>query len=353
MSTTSAVNSFPARIARSGWIESPGFDTFLLILAPLLTLPIIAGVYWRIPLLAVGGGLTLAFAHYSSTLTFYFWDENRKYHRTRWLAFFAGPVMLATVYLLLLGFEVPFVIQFVIFFWNTWHVARQNSGILSIYRQRSGVSAPAQKNAANNAIIAASTFLALWNIDTHKEVVALFGLVSDDLIEIVRLTACVAAAFFLCRLALSLLRRKEPIGLPEGLFLASSLAFFYPYLFIRSSEIATFAMLLPHYVQYMALVWLLHRRKFGAAREGAPVALRRISAKLFLLIPLLFAVGFSFYLMKGFFDGRGYQYWFESLYLLIALEHFYLDGLIWSFKQPHVRQTIGSYLMRRPAVASA
>jgi hypothetical protein len=29
-------------------------------------------------------------------------------------------------------------------------------------------------------------------------------------------------------------------------------------------------MLLPHYVQYMALVWLLHRRKFGNAKRRGP-----------------------------------------------------------------------------------
>ena len=125
-----------APIGRAEWIQSPGFDTFLLIFAPLVTLPIIAGVYWRVPLLAIGGGMTLAFAHYGSSLSFYLWDENRQYHRTRWLAFFAGPVILTMVYLLLLGFQVPFVIQFILFFWNTWHVARQNCGILSLYRSR-------------------------------------------------------------------------------------------------------------------------------------------------------------------------------------------------------------------------
>ena len=351
------MNGFPAnvreRIARAGWIESAGFDTFLLIFAPLATLPIIAGLYWKIPILAIGGGLVLAFAHYSSTLAFYFWDENRDYYRSRWLAFYAGPVILGALYVMLLSFQVPYVIQFILFFWNTWHVARQNCGILSIYRQRSGVSDPAQREAANYAIITASTFLAVWNIETHPEVAALFGLVSADLTGLVKVGAGTVAGIFACRLALSLVRRKEPIGLPEGLFLASSVGFFYPYLFIRNSEVATFAMLLPHYVQYMALVWLLHRRKFGGATQGAPIALLRVSSKLVLLIPLLFGVGASFYLMKDFFDSRGFQWWFESLYLLIALTHFYLDGLIWSFKRPHVRQTIGSFLLRRPAGAAA
>lgn len=342
-----------ATLARAGWIQSPGFDIFLLILAPLSTLPLIAGLYFRIPLLAIGGGMTLAFAHYASTIPFYFWDDSRQYHRARWIAFYAGPAILAAVYFALIGLQVPYAIQFALFFWNTFHVARQNCGILSIYRQRARVSDPAQKNAANSAILASSVFLAVWNIDTHKEVSALFGLVSSGLTEFVKLAAGVVATTFICRLAIALRRRAEPIGLPEGLFLLSSLAFFYPYLFIRDSEVATFAMLLPHYVQYMTLVWLLHRRKFGATAEGAPAMLRRASARLSLLLPLLFVVGFSFYVMKIYSDRHGYAYAFETLYLFIAFQHFYLDGLIWSFKRPHVRQTIGTFLLRRPAAASA
>lgn len=343
-----------ARFARAGWIESPTFDTVLLILAPLVTLPVMAGFYWHIPILAVGGFLTLAFAHYFSTFMFYFWHENREYHRTRWVAFFAGPIIVAAVCLLLLqGNEVPLVIPFVVFFWNVFHVARQNTGILSLYRQRAGVSDPVQRNAANYAIIAASIFLAVWNIDTHPEVSALFGLVSNDLALFVKISAGMAAAALTANLALALWRRRDSIGIPEGVFLAASLGFFYPYLFIRNSEAATIAMLLPHYVQYMALVWLLHRRKFGAASEGAPVILRHMSARLMLLVPILFGVGFSFYLLRNFSSSQGYGHWFVNLYLIVALVHFYLDGLIWSFRRPHVRRTIGSFLLRRPAAGSA
>jgi len=124
--------------------------------------------------------------------------------------------------------------------------------------------------------------------------------------------------------------------------------FFYPYLFLHNSELATVAMLLPHYVQYIAIVWLLHRRKFDCAAEGAPLALRRLSSNLWLLIPALFVIGFSFYLLRDVSVSQGYGSMFAALYLLVALEHFYLDGLIWSFRRPHVRQTILPFLLRRP-----
>jgi hypothetical protein len=343
-----------ARLTGAAWIESARFDLLLLVFAPLVTLPIMAGFYFKIPALAAGGFLTLAFAHYASTVAFFLWEENRDYHRARWLAFFGVPFVIAVVCLLLQAYEVPLFIPFVVFFWNVFHVARQNCGILSLYRQRAGVSDPAQRAPANDAILAISFFLALWNIETHPDVAAVFDWVSTGFTFLVKFVAGVATAFFTARLALSLWRRPGSIGVPEGVFLAASLGFFYPYLFLRNSEGATIAMLLPHYVQYMALVWLLHRRKFGHPDSaGAPVFLRHVSSRLVLLIGLLFGVGFSFYLLRNFSATQGLNHWFVNLYLVIAVVHFYLDGLIWSFRQPHVRKTIGAFLLRRPAARRA
>jgi hypothetical protein len=347
-SATSAPANGWAQKLHQGWIVSLPFDALLLVFAPLVTLPIIAGVYYQIPLLAIGGGMMLAFAHYSSTLSFFLWQENRTYHRSRWVAFYVGPIVITVVYLSLLGFQVPYLIQFVLFFWNTFHVARQNNGILSLYRQRAGVANPVQRNSANYAILSISLFLAVWNIDTHREVTGLLGWFGDGLNNWLRVVAGLVALFFLFRLAFALYRRQESMGIPETLFLLASLLFFYPYLFIKDSGIATFAMLLPHYVQYMALVWLLHRRKFAGATGGAPPLLRLVSGRLVYLIPMLAAIGFFFYFLKGFMDSNSYAYGFESLYLFIAFLHFYMDGLIWSFKRPHVRKSMLPFLLPQP-----
>jgi hypothetical protein len=142
---------------------------------------------------------------------------------------------------------------------------------------------------------------------------------------------------------------QRDLGAPELLFLLASVAFFYPYLFIHNSEIATFAMLLPHYVQYMAIVWLLHRRKFGRTDGGVPSLLQLMSRKVTVLIPVLIVAGGFFYGLHEASIKFNRPVLFETAYLMIAFEHFYLDGLIWSFKQPHVRQTIGKFL--RPATA--
>jgi hypothetical protein len=339
-----------------GWIVSPAFDSILIIFAPLTILPVM--VLYKLSatrVLGIGIGLTLAFAHYFSSTVFYFWKESSEYHRQRWLAFFAGPVILALVYGALMLYRVPNIIQFVLFFWTAFHVARQNSGILSTYRHRSGSTDPAQRNAANRAILAISVFIALWNIDTHVQVTALFNAVGANTVSFVRFAAGAVALITLIHLAVVFLRRwrmGQPPAIPEVLFLMVSLGFFYPYLVIRSSEMATVAMLLPHYVQYMGIVWLIHRRKFGNQPGAAvPAALRALSSKLYYLIPTLLAIGAVFAISERQLTLAGKPTIFETTYLFLAFEHYYLDGLIWSFKRAHVRQTIAPALLGRPAAA--
>ena len=70
--TNSGLSAFRTRIESFGWIHSPLFDIVLLIFAPLATLPILVGLYFSIPVLAITGGVVLAFSHYFSTVTFYF-----------------------------------------------------------------------------------------------------------------------------------------------------------------------------------------------------------------------------------------------------------------------------------------
>ena len=350
MSELALERALPASRAREGWIVSPAFDISLLIFASLLTLPILAGYYLGNPLLAIGGSITLAFAHYCSSFVFYFWDENKAYHRQRWLAFFAGPLLLAAIYAALVMTGVPYVIPVVLFFWNTFHIARQNCGLLSIYRHRAGVTDISQKAAANRAILATSLFLCLWNIETHKEVAGMFAFLGAGWANILRWSAGIIALLAIVGLGRALWIRSEhneALHIPEALFLVTSVGFFFPFLVLPSSEIATLATLLPHYVQYMAIVWLVHRRKFGDGSPGVGAVLQKLSGSLLWLLPALAATGFSFYVVMVLSARAGRQSLVMTLLLLVAFEHFYLDGLIWSFKQPHVRKTIAPALLNR------
>jgi hypothetical protein len=330
------------------WIQSPAFDLFFFIGAPLVMLPVTMGALWWSNAFALLG-FVLAFAHYASSFTFYLWDENQERHRTRWLAFFGGPVLITVTFCALVLLRVPLIVQVILFFWNTVHVARQSCGILSIYRHRAGVFDPAQKKAANGAILAVNLWFCLWNIETHLEVEPLLVAVSPRLPRLLWAAAgalALVALFRALRAFWSRARAGSPPGLPELAVFGTALALFHPFLWIADSARATFAMLLAHYLQYLGLVWLLHRRKFQEAGGSVPqLVLQRVSRNLGVLLPALAGVGLGFFFVKELMTRGGYLPVFEAFYLLVAFLHFYVDGLFWAFRDPHVRRSIGPYLM--------
>lgn len=348
--------ALPTRVRAAPWIQSPTFDLGFFALAPLVTLPIILA-YSMGSRLALVAGFLLAYPHYVSTFAFYLWDENRPRHRERWMAFLAGPIVLAATFILLVLFRVPLVIQVVLFAWNTFHVARQSGGILSIYRHRAGVFDAAERNAANAAILATNGWFCLWNIGTHREVFPVLSWVATWFPRALFLGLGAFAAFALLRLLrvwVARTRAGRPPTVAEGAFLAASLALFHPYLWMADSAAATFSMLIPHYLQYLGLVWLLHRRRFARPEGSAlQVGLQRLSANLPVLVMTLAGIGVFFLAANVVFTRLGVKAVYEAAYLLLAFTHFYLDGLFWAFKDPHVRRSLGPYLMRGAAPDAA
>ena len=335
------------------WIQSPAFDLPFIVLSPLVVLPMILIELGGIPWIAILG-FALAFAHYFSTFTFYFWDDNRERHRTRWLAFFAGPVILTLVYFGLIRLDYFWLISVLVITWNTYHVARQSCGLLSIYRHRAGVSDPGQKKVANAAILSANVWFVLWNIESHPDVYPLLTAVSPGFPLLLWVATGGLAVVFAGRLGVALWRRARAGAvphLPELAFIGTSIGLFHPYLWLRDSGGATYAMLLAHYVQYLGLVWLLHRRKFPKPVGSRPqVLLQRLSANIPLLLTVLLGATLSVWGVKWLADHSGHARAFEAFYLLVAFLHFYLDALFWAFRDPHVRRSLAPHLMRGAVV---
>ncbi len=335
--------------ARRPLIQSLGFDSVFFLCSPLVTLPLALLPLLIAPQLALLFFL-LAFPHYASTFAFYFWDENRERHVTRWFAFFAGPVIIAIAYWALFYFKVPRLMQLVLFVWNVYHVGRQSCGIVSIYRHRAGVMDNAAKQSTNFAILAANFAFAFFNIDSHPQFGPFLRDISPRATALLQSVLAVTALVALAGLGKSIWERikvgKKPLA-PELIFITTSIAIFHPYLWLRSSGMATAMMLLPHYLQYLGIVWLLHRRRFRTA-EGSmgQRTLQRLSTNMPLLLLVLAGIGASFAIASVVLRHTGHDTIFETMYLMLAFEHFYLDGLFWAFKDPSVRKSIGPWLTR-------
>ena len=214
-------------------------SALLTILSPLIALPVLI-ISPSPSMLSLAFGCVLGVPHYLSTLTFYFWDDTRVQHRSHWMLFFGGPVLIVASIAGAILFSVPFIVQLVVYVWNTVHVARQSCGILSIYRHRAGVKDPAIKPIVNGAILWTAVALAFWDTSGYPTLHQFMTKLWAQLPYAVWLVATLAATVALVRLAASLVQRyQSPLRprLPELVMLANSLLLFHPYLWIHDRRI--------------------------------------------------------------------------------------------------------------------
>lgn len=331
-----------APIARQGpsspWIESRGFDLAWFILSPL------AGLALLLAYPAGGVALTIAAAtlvggpHYLASYSFFFWEDTAASRRERWVVHLVVPAGIVAIVALVAIYKVPAVIMFVIYFWNAWHVSRQSCGILSIYRHRGGYADEGHKRVTNAAIIGTGLCMALWNLEWYPAMNDLLSAPSPLFPRLLWAASAVFAAVSLAALAQSLLRRhragKSPTA-PEWAFLATSLVLFHPYLWIRDADLATLGMLMGHFIQYLGIVWLVNRRKFGSGALSTPRWVAGVWREPRLLLAVFALSGAMFMLL---------QLNLTALTVALVLLHFYFDGVFWAFKRADVRKSLGPWL---------
>lgn len=330
---------------QSRWIRSARYDLSLFTLSPLAGLAVI------LPALASPKGIhvwiaatyLVAIPHYVSSFSFYMGDRNLAYYSTRRLVFFAGPVMIFFAVMGLRLTRIDALVQSALYTWNVYHVSMQSLGILSLYRHLNGGSF-SEGRPARFAILGVNSFLAFLHLDR-------FAPIYDNLVRIhfpmwiIRpfflTVALVGLAFYLRNLR----ARVNPMRGGELAFLISSLVLFHPYLWVRELNIATYGMLMGHFLQYLGIVWLLNRRKYSVA-EGSrhQRALSAISSNTPLLLVSLVSVGVVFYSIRVGSDWLRTPLTYTIIWNSLSLIHFYLDGFLWAFKDPFVRSEVGPYL---------
>jgi hypothetical protein len=102
-----------------------------------------------------------------------------------------------------------------------------------------------------------------------------------------------------------------------------------------------------HFIQYLGIVWLLNRRKYGPQMTGSRAQnwLVRLSCKPRLLFASLLLVGALFLFIDRGSRVVGIYLSYVVVLNSLVLIHFYLDGLVWAFKNSFVRETVGKYLV--------
>jgi hypothetical protein len=340
MTSLQAAPAAPPRgEAASPWIESRGFDLAFFILSPLAGLALLLAYPVGGPAMALAAAALVGGPHYLASYSFYFWGDASRHHRERWIVHFVVPVAIVAAVACVALFEIPGIIIFTVYFWNAWHVARQSCGILSVYRLRGGHSSERHKRIVNAAILSVSLCMALWNLEWYPELHRLLAAPAPALPRLLWIVSAIAAAGSLGALAVSLLERRRAgaaPSLPEWAFLATSLTLFHPYLWVRDANLATVGMLMGHFIQYLAIVWLVNRRKFASAPgTSTPPAFAAMWRDPRLMLGLFALTGSLFLLL---------QINLMAVTIALVLLHFYLDGVFWAFRRAEVRKVLGPYL---------
>jgi hypothetical protein len=342
--------------ARSAWIASARYDLPLIALAPLFGLVIcgVARALGEATLLShgvvEGNFFFLGMPHYLSTYSFFMGDENLAHFKQRKLAFFLGPILILAGMLAAFVAHLGFFIASLVVVWNTYHVSRQSSGILSVYRHRSGGDNAKEKWPALIALVGSAFGLFLLGID-QQSIAQLFH---GRLLPIAHvLTPIVLAVSVLGAIRLAMLMARRRATAAEWTFFVSSLLLFTPYLLLKSAVLATTALLSGHYVQYMGLLWLINRRKY-TERSGslAQRALQAISSRRLSIVGVLVALALLPFAFDRFVHHENWMNFHTAWLNAIVLLHFYLDGLFWAFKDPYTRQSLGPYLVRYEPLAA-
>ena len=351
----------PAALALpgGGWIANPGWDaTFFvgsLALGIVLTTIALAAPSLAIPA-TIAGGILFANTHNLVTGFFFLDAENLTYYRRFPHWYFTVPLLLLTsaMGITLVAPILAFVMHF---FFTNWHVIRQSVGIQKLYLGRAK-AAEVERKLDATLIYAAGVVLngfALWKYGLLSGTSPLATVDGQPAAALATAGAVVLLGAILTGRVLWVGRRAGRVAWQRLAFGLTGIAMYSPYLVIDNLACAFLAGLLPHYMQYHGIFWLVGRNKYPGNPRYADSWLGKLAQDFRVWVGLVVVAAFAMGLLRaphflaekspalmaayhtpvmltlGAFYGLGWM-------------HFYLDGLLFRFRYPEVRAAILRYL---------
>lgn len=337
----------PRTAVTGGWIHSRAYDLSFFLLSPLLGFLLAASLpHHEMDLLLLSAAnYLIGIPHYFASFAFFAEGENAAYARQRKLTFFVVPACIGAAVFLLYLTRQQHVVHVVLFVWNIWHVAAQSSGIVSLYRKLAG-GRMEERTWCQYTIVLANATLAFWFLERFPPLWNLLAALDPRLPGSLRYVFAAGAAFSAVGYARQVARRGFGLSGAEGAALATGLLLFVPFLYVQDANTATFCALVGHFIQYLAIVWLLNHRRYagdtkptGGRRALAAFARSWRGPAVFML-----GVGGSFALFEASLQALNVYVLFMIAFNTLALTHFWIDGQIWAFRNPFIRRTVAPHL---------
>lgn len=328
-----------AAVQHPRWIISPAVDLTFFVFVTLLTIgPWLASDHFGVS----GWYVLVAVAffngpHLISTWTRVYLPRRERFRRPLHYWLLPGALATFAIGCVTAGGLGPVYLRTVIFYWATWHFAAQAYGILRIYQRKHGVLGTVEARLEKAILFLVCGFCLLRRLYTGPW--ELFGV---QIIHPfpraweVNAVGGVTVAVTLAYLAL-LLRRPQRFVRPL-LIACTAFGFAMPYLVIKNGTSAFAAAALWHAVQYIGIVWHYNRTRYGGkddpgarliawvSQPGRAVAYVGVIAA---CAAGVYAVALVVMRVAGWSLGETSL----ALWTALTLGHYYLDGVIWKFKQ--------------------
>lgn len=231
----------------------------------------------------------------------------------------------------------PVYLRTVIFYWASWHFVAQAYGILRIYQRKHGVIGSVEARVEKALLFMVCGFCVLRRLYTGPW--ELFGvhiihpqLRAWQVNAVGGLTLAVALAY------VTLLVRRPQRFVRPLLIAFTAFGFAMPFIVIKNGTSAFAAAALWHAVQYIAIVWQYNRARYLGRRDPDALLISWVSqpGRNAAYVAVIAACAAGVYTVALVFMrvlGWSLAETSLSLWTALTLGHYYLDGVIWKFKQ--------------------
>jgi hypothetical protein len=231
----------------------------------------------------------------------------------------------------------PVYLRTVIFYWASWHFVAQAYGILRIYQRKHNAIGTAEARVEKTLLFMVCGFCVLRRLFTGPW--ELFGVqIIHPFPRAWEVNAVGGITLGVALVYLAMLIRKPQPFVRPLLIACTAFGFAMPYLVIKNGTSAFAAAALWHAVQYIGIVWHYNRTRYAgtsdpgarviswASQPGRTVAYVGVIA---VCAAGVYAVALLVMRVVGWSLGETSL----ALWTALTLGHYYLDGVIWKFKQ--------------------
>ncbi len=265
--------------------------------------------------------------HFASTWLFFFDSENWIWIKENFFKLLFIPLYTLILFIFI-WFVSPMTVIFFHYCASGWHVTKQSVGLINIYGDKN--------NTIHSLIIYLSSIVFLV-IGLNNP-----GILSDYIgskqVNIFLFFITIFYFFVVFLNSKKLLNKRIRIYMP----LLTGVLIYMPILFFDNLATATAVGVGMHWCQYIAIVWSKFFRK-ELSRNGLNKTKLKKKTYRYVLFVLFYSLLMTSLALIGINKNSSQNISYNFFYLIpliFQFFHFYIDGFIWKFSDPHIKKSV-------------